>query len=123
MSKVAIIVLANNDTAEDRGRILHALYAAKELKDANQEVKVIFEGAGVNWLTEFHDGESEFSKAFSDLWIEVRDTFMGASNYVATKRFNAVAAVEGYGLPLLGEEGGHYSVGTLIQDGYQSISF
>ena len=62
-------------------------------------------------------------KHFADLFDEVRDTIMGASNYITTKRFNAAEAVQAMNIPLLGEDGGHFSVGTLIQDGYQVITF
>ena len=123
MTKTAIIVLAASDTAEGRGRIVHALTAAKELKDAGQEVGVIFEGIGVTWLTAFHKRDDQFTQTFADLFDEVRDTFIGASNYMVTKRFEATEAVAAYNVPLLGGDGGHYSLGTLCQDGYQVITF
>jgi hypothetical protein len=49
MNKVAIIVLADAETPVDRGRMIHALTAVKELKDANDDVQLIFEGIGVRW--------------------------------------------------------------------------
>lgn len=48
---------------------------------------------------------------------------MGASNYAASKRFDAADSAATLGVPLLGEEGGHFSVGTLVQDGYQIITY
>lgn len=123
MSRVAIVVLTDSETPEGRGRVLHALYAAKELQDAGQEVKIVFEGAGVTWLSHFHKREDRFTQAFAELFDEVRGAILGASNYAASKRFAAADDAAALGVPLLGSEGGHFSVGTLVQEGYQVITY
>lgn len=46
MAKVAIVVLAGTETHEGLGRVVNALEAAKELKEGNDEVRIIFDGAG-----------------------------------------------------------------------------
>jgi hypothetical protein len=50
MPKAAIIVLADTETHGDLGRVVNALEAVKELKEARDEVKLIFDGAGTQWI-------------------------------------------------------------------------
>jgi hypothetical protein len=44
--KIAIVVLADTDTYEGLGRVVNALEAVKECRDAEDEVRLIFDGAG-----------------------------------------------------------------------------
>lgn len=44
--KVAIFILAGKDTYADMGYVANALMVAKEFKEAGDEVKLIFDGAG-----------------------------------------------------------------------------
>ena len=46
MTKAAIFVLADTQTEEDLGRVVNALAAAKEFKQAGDKVQVIFDGTG-----------------------------------------------------------------------------
>ena len=57
MSKVAIIVLADTDTHEALGRLVNALEAAKELKEAKHDVRLICDGAGTKWVGELSKPE------------------------------------------------------------------
>jgi len=41
--KAAVLVLADTETHEDRGRTRNALETAKEFKDAGDDVKLIFD--------------------------------------------------------------------------------
>jgi len=123
MSKIAIIVFAASDTPEGRGRMVHALQATRELKAAGIEVKMIFEGTGVTWLDAFHKAEHPFTQNYGPIFEEVRDTIEGACNFCTTGRFEVGDAVGALGLPLLGPEGGHYSLGNLIAEGYQIVTF
>jgi hypothetical protein len=44
--RAAIVVLADMETHGDLGRVVNALIAAREFKDAGDEVRLIFDGAG-----------------------------------------------------------------------------
>ena len=52
MAKAAIVVLADTETKEDLGRVANALTSAKEFKEEDHEVTVIFDGAGTKWIGE-----------------------------------------------------------------------
>ncbi|MBA3390869.1 MAG: hypothetical protein H0U02_16195 [Rubrobacter sp.] len=52
MANVALVVFADTETHADTGRVANALTAAKEFKDANDEVALVFDGAGTRWIGE-----------------------------------------------------------------------
>lgn len=47
---LAIIVLRDVDSFEHLGRIFNALTAVKEYKEAGDDVRLIFDGAGTKWV-------------------------------------------------------------------------
>lgn len=48
--KFAIVVLAGTETHADLGRLANTLEFAKELKQAGDDVAIIFDGAGTRWI-------------------------------------------------------------------------
>jgi hypothetical protein len=48
---------------------------------------------------------------------------MGACDFCAAKRFDVAADANALGIALLGGEGHHFSLGTLIDEGYQVITY
>jgi hypothetical protein len=46
MTKAAIVLLADTETKEGLGRMSNALTSVREFKEENQEVTLIFDGAG-----------------------------------------------------------------------------
>ena len=123
MTKVAIIILTAADTPEGRGRMIHAMTAAQELKEAGTEVKILFEGIGVTWLTAFHKQEEPFTQNYAPVFEAIKEDILGACNFCATGRFDAGEAAQALGIGLVGADGEHYSLGNLIAEGYQAISF
>ena len=77
--KVAIVVLADTETHGDLGRVVNAMVAAKELKEAGDDVKVIFDGAGTQWPGVLSDEQHKSHK----LYASVADTIAGACGYCA----------------------------------------
>ncbi len=49
MGQAAILVLAGTETKADLGRVVNGLQVARELKEAGDDVTVIFDGAGAEW--------------------------------------------------------------------------
>lgn len=47
MTKAAIVVLSETKNHADLARVVNALETVKELKDAGDEVELIFDGGGV----------------------------------------------------------------------------
>jgi len=118
MPKVAMVVLADTETHEDLGRVVNALEGVKELKEANEEVALIFDGAGTKWVAELSNPEHRLHGLFQ----AVRDTIAGACSYCATA-FGVKEQVQACGVPLLAEFEQHPSLRRWIRDGYQVITF
>ena len=55
--KAAIVVLADTETHEGMGRVANALEAVKEFKEHGDDVRLIFDGAGVKWVVALSNPE------------------------------------------------------------------
>src|SRR5574341_905301 len=118
MAKIAVIVLAGKETHEGLGRVANALEAVKELKGAGDEVQLIFDGAGTEWVPELSNPEHMANPLFSS----VRDRIVGVCDFCAGA-FGVKEKVGECKLPLLSEFEGHPSIRKLISGGYQIITF
>lgn len=101
MSKTAIIVYADPQSGSDEavGRLFNALFVAFELKGKNQEVALIFQGAGVRWASEIvKPGHPAHA-----LYTAVEDKAVGACLGCADV-FGATADVRESGLALVNEK-------------------
>jgi hypothetical protein len=118
MAKAAIVLLADTDTHEGMGRMANALTTAKEFKEAGDETRLIFDGAGTKWVAELSNPEHKYSHALE----EVRDAVQGACAY-CSRAFGVKEKVEAANIPLLDDFSGHPSLRSLIADGYEVITF
>jgi len=118
MVKAAILVLADVESHGDLGRVVNALIAAKEFKDAGEVVRLVFDGAGTQWPGVLSDEKHKAHK----LYASVADTITGACGYCAGA-FHAKESLHHAKVPLLDEYQGHPSVRTLVANGYQVLTF
>jgi hypothetical protein len=118
MIKVAIVVLADTETHADMGRIANALESAKEFKAANDEVQLIFDGAGTKWIPELAKPDHGLNRNYNS----VKEKIAGACRFCAVA-FGVKEGVQAAGIPLLGEFEGHPSLRKLVSQGYQVITF
>lgn len=79
MAKVAIVVLADTGTHEGLGRVVNALEAVKEFKDAHDDVQLIFDGAGPKWIPELSKPDHKIHGLFE----AVKDRIAGACEFCA----------------------------------------
>ena len=118
MSRIAIIVLADTETHGDLGRVVNALVTVKEAKEADDEVRLIFDGAGAKWIGQLAD-PAHRSHA---LYTAVKDDITGVCQY-CDKAFGATESVQAAGVPLLDEYQQHPSLRALVHDGFQVLVF
>lgn len=118
MSKAAILVLADTESHADLGRVVNALVATKEFKDAGDDVRLIFDGAGTRWPGVLSKPEHKAHKRYE----AVREVVAGACGFCA-HAFHATDQVHEADVKLLDEYEGHPSIKTLVDDGYQVITF
>jgi hypothetical protein len=64
--KVAIVLLAGNETNEGMSRAVHALLYARDLADNGFQVALIFEGAGTGWANELSKPENPLHKHYME---------------------------------------------------------
>jgi len=116
--KVAVVVLADTETREGMGRVANALVAVKEFKDADDDVQLIFDGAGVKWAVDL----TKPNHKLHGLYEAVKDHVSGVCDYCAGA-FDVQGAVKACSVPLLNEYDKHPSFRKLVMSGYQVITF
>lgn len=118
MSKAALIVFADTESAEGLGRVVNALTTAKEFREAGDEVQVVFDGAGTKWVAELSNSEHEYHELLAD----TRDLVAGACAY-CSKAFGVLDEVEQSPVSLLDEYEGHPSIRKLVDQGFHVVTF
>lgn len=117
MAQAAIIILAGAETHADLGRVVNGLQTAKEFSQAGDAVELIFDGAGTEWITELEDPEHDLHQ----LYLEVKDEAQACDHCVSA--FGQDAPVEASGIERVESFDGHPSVRTLVEQGYEVITY
>ena len=117
MTGAAIVILAGTDARSDTGRVVNGLETAKEFSDAGDDVELIFDGAGTQWVGELEDE----SHPYHDLYRSVRDLATACEYCVGV--YETAEAVDAAGIERVDENDGHPSIRSLVADGYEVITF
>jgi len=118
MTKAAVIILAGTESHADTGRLVNGLEAAKEFAENDEdELELIFDGAGTEWIPELEDEDSDYH----GLYKAVRDD--AAVCDFCAGAFGVEDAVADAGLVTLDEHEGHPSVRSLVDDDYEILTF
>ena len=118
MAKGAVVVLAGTEGREGIGRAVNALVTAREFKESGDEIVLLFDGAGRQWIRELADTDQKYNSAFE----RVRDVMSGACSYCAAA-YGVKEDVERAGIALLDEYEQHPSIRGLIAAGYSVVTF
>ncbi len=118
MAKAAIVLLAGTGSPEAMGRMANALMTVKDFDDAGDEVRLILDGAGVQWPGELGNADHMYHQLYSD----VMPYISGVCSYCA-KAFKVKETIEQQGLPLAEQYKGHPSIRQLVHEGFQVITF
>jgi hypothetical protein len=116
--KTAIFVLADTTANEGLGRVVNALVAAKELKQAGSEVRLYFDGTGTRWPAEL----SKKEHIAHQLYESVKDRVYGACTFCVTA-FGAKDSVQNCKVELVDEFEQHISIQKLLAGGFQIMNF
>ena len=123
--KTAILVLSDPKAGSDEalGRLFNALAAAYDFNVANQEVQIIFQGAGTRWIGELSNTEHPAYGLFE----EVKDLVAGVSCGCADV-FGATAEVEKSGFDFIKDNPvpgttGLPSIRNLNEEGFNVLVF
>ena len=94
----------------------HIFLNAIDLQEAGYEVKIIFEGASVKLLPQFHNEKNP-------LYLKARELGLIAGVCLACSRVMGVYDEnKEIGLPLLADMSGHAGIRLYLEDGYQAVS-
>lgn len=118
MAKAAVIILAGTDGHENLGRLVNGLETATEFAETEgDDVKLVFDGAGTQWIPELEDEESDYH----DLYQGVRD--VTAVCEFCSGAFGVEDAVANAEIRTLDEHHGHPSIRSLIENDYEILTF
>ncbi|MDR5672825.1 hypothetical protein RH858_06635 [Halalkaliarchaeum sp. AArc-GB] len=117
MSKTAVVILAGTDSHADVGRLVNGLETAKEFAENGDDVELIFDGAGTQWIPELEDEDSDHH----ELYQTVRDD-AAACDY-CSGAFGVADGVADSGIVRLDDHDGHPSIRSLVSDGAEVITF
>lgn len=118
MEKVAVVILSDMESHSDRARVFNALETVKELKEAGDQVELIFDGGGVVSAAQIADPAHDFHFLYS----KVADKVTGVCR-MCSRSFNVHEQVKEYGLPFLAEYDQHPSIRRLIVEGNHVLTF
>jgi len=118
MSKVVVVVLTDTETHESRGRVVNALEFAKELRKNDDEVAIIFDGAGTKWIPELEDEQNNTHP----LYEAIKRDIVGACKFCA-KAFGVINEIRESNVSLLNDYDQHPSLRNYIVEGYQIVTF
>jgi hypothetical protein len=118
MANAAVVILAGTEGHDNLGRVVNGLETAREFAETDgDEVELIFDGAGTQWIPELEDEDSDYH----DLYSAVRNE-AAACDYCAGA-FGVGDAVADAGVVTLDDHDGHPSIRSLVDDDYEIITF
>ncbi len=118
MTKAAVIILADTESHGDLGRLVNGLETAREFAESDgDELELIFDGAGTQWIPELEDDGHDYHELYQSLREQT-----SACEYCAGA-FGVDKAIADAGVVTLNENDGHPSVRSLVEDGYEVITF
>jgi len=116
--KVAILILADEESPGDLARVVNALQVAVELSEADDNVQVIFDGAATRWIGTLADRDHRYHRLFS----RIKPQVTGACATCA-RLFGVRDEVQAAGVALLESSKQHPSVRGLAVEGFQVLTF
>ena len=118
MAKAAVVILSGTEGHANLGYLVNGLETAKQFAETDgDEVELIFDGAGTQWIPELEDPESDPH----ELYQAVKDN-ASACDY-CSGAFGVDDAVNDSGVVRLDDYDGHPSIRSLVDDGYEVITF
>jgi hypothetical protein len=118
MTKAALVVFADTESHADLARVVNALMTAKEFKENDEDVQIIFDGAGTKWVAELSRPDNRSHGLFES----VKDKVAGACSFCASA-FGVKEDVVATGIPLLEEYRQHPSLRRFISEGFEVLTF
>ncbi len=117
MNGIAVVILADNETHADMGRLANALELAKEARENDDEIRVVFDGAGTRWVPALARDDHPLHK----LYDAISDASVACA--FCSAAFEVKDQIQATGIKLVGEYEGHPSIRKLLIDGFKVVTF
>jgi hypothetical protein len=117
--KVAIVLLAGNETNEGMARAVHALLYARELADSGFKVALIFDGAGTGWAEEMNKPENPLHRHYQE--FKQRGIVEEICDYCSERLGHRENISEEQRKLVVGDYEGHPNIAKWVSMGYQII--
>jgi len=118
MASAAVVILTGTESHADKGRLVNGLQTAAEFAETEgDDVELLFDGAGTQWIPELEDPENDLH----DLYASLRDD--AAACDFCSGAFGVGDAVADAGIVTLDDHDGHPSIRSLVDEGYEVITF
>ncbi|OIO38212.1 MAG: hypothetical protein AUJ71_03660 [Candidatus Omnitrophica bacterium CG1_02_49_16] len=118
--KYLVILQAGKETHEGMARAVHALLYSRELKEHGHEVKLVFDGAGTEWASEWMSAES--TDKLKPMYEELKKSGVTQiiCDFCATA-FKVKENLEKEKVVMTAEYQGHPSIAKWADEGYEII--
>lgn len=117
-AKIAVVILASNETHEGLGRVVNGLMLAKEARENGGDIEVIFDGAGVVAAAALADPEHKSHGVYA----QVKDSITGVCTFCA-RSFGVEDVSKELDIPFINEYKQHPSLYGRIAAGVKIVTF
>lgn len=117
MNKIAIVIYSKLEGA-GKSAVYRALMFADELIRAEDDVTIIFDGAGSSALAAMLEPGNDLHR----VWLKAAPALRGVCAYCA-KAYGVKEALDAANIPMLIDDKGHASLRALLLEGRQIITF
>lgn len=117
MGKLAVVLLADVGTPGSLRRLASALKIVRDAKTARDDVELVFDGAGTQWVRELIRPDHRLRALFE----AVRDRVTAVCDTCAAT-YGVQHAARAAGLPLTSDTEGHPSLQRRIACGYSIVT-
>jgi len=125
MSKTAVVVFSDPRTGSDEalGRLFNAMFVTYELKERDEDVALIFQGAGARWGSEVVKPDHPAHELYQAIEDKVAGVCGGCADV-----FGATQDVQAAGLNLVRQKEipgttGVIDLSRYLADGYRLLTF
>lgn len=122
MKKVAIVLQAGPGTHESHARMFHSMAYSKELKERGHEVRLIFDGAGTEWLAKWGEPQDDDDRRMGAFFNALKGMELAyAVCDFCAGAFGVHQQLRAQAEPLTAEYMSHPSFASLFEDGFEVV--
>ncbi|SDR44619.1 hypothetical protein [Natronobacterium texcoconense] len=117
MTDAAILVLAGTESPADLGRVVNALQTTREFDEEGDDVELIFDGAGTQWVGKLEDEGHDYHALYDSV-----SHLVSACDYCVSA-YDVDDSVAESAAERVDEYEGHPSVRSLVAEGAEVVTF